>query len=174
MTNQSNPWAVLIEAAETRVSAARQNERNAALDVVKHSAIALRGLVNNGELPDPERMVFLRALLDSLVEIERGVDPTLALHLRPDGRVRDENLAGRDLLLFVRVGQALDYLVRERGHTRSDGPTEEAQRQVARETGVSVALVKKTWTQLGASRAWAKMREFGWGDRPKSLTGKKG
>jgi len=168
MTNQSNPWSVLIEAAESRVSAARQNERNAALDVVKHSVIALRGLVNYGHLPDPERMVFLRALLDSLVEIEQGADPTLALHLRPVGRVRDENLFGRDLLLFVRVGQALDHLVIERRHTRGDRPTDEAQRQVARETGVSVALVKKTWQQLGASRGWAKMRELGWRDRTKA------
>ncbi|MBK8863537.1 MAG: hypothetical protein IPN37_05830 [Betaproteobacteria bacterium] len=43
----------MIEAAEIRVNAARKNERNAALDVVKHSVIALRGLVNYGHLPDP-------------------------------------------------------------------------------------------------------------------------
>ena len=168
MTTQSNPWPVLIEAANTRVSAARQNERNAALDVVKHSAVALRGLLDNGEMPDPERMVFLRALLESLVDIEGGTDPTTAMHFRPVGRVRDENLFGRDLRLFVRVGQTFDHLVQVRGRTRGDRPLDEAQRQVSGEFGYSVELVKKTWHQLGASKGWAQMREIGWLDLPKS------
>ena len=160
MNDRLDPWECLIKVANARVSAAKRGEKNAALDVVSHCAVALRGLVRYGETPDPERMVYLGALLKSLERIEDGTDPVAALHLRPKGRVRDESLLGRDILLFVKIGHALDELTGRRGHTRSDSPVAVALKRAQKETGRSDAQMKKVWQDFGARRGWKRFREF--------------
>ena len=159
MNQSSGPWERLIVVANARVSAAERGEKNAALDVVSHCAVALRGLVR-GEMPDPERMVYLGALLNSLERIEDGTDPVAALHLRPKGRVRDESLLARNILLFVDIGHALDELTGGKGHTRSDSPVAAALKRVQKETGRSDAQIKKVWQDFGAARGWERWREL--------------
>ncbi len=164
MCTESDEWVDLIEGARARVAAAKGErdggvaDRNAALEIVRQSAIALRDILNHGLMPDQRRVVFLHALLASLERIEAGDDPVGALHLRPKGRVRDEKLFGRELSLFVRVGWALDARTKQ-GDTRGDRPTYEAQKQVAKSAGQTIDNVKKVWQKFGGAHEWASVRD---------------
>jgi hypothetical protein len=162
--------ADLIDAARNRIGAAAR-DRNAALDVIRYSVVSLRDLLRHGMTPDPERTVYLGALLEALEQIEQGTDARDALHLRPSGRVRDETLLARDLLTFVRIGQRIDEL-EKRGDTRGDGPVAQAQREIQQEIakahrqspakvrGQSLAKVRKVWTAHGAMRGWDDLRDL--------------
>jgi hypothetical protein len=156
----THPWPSLAELAGQRVGAAAR-DRNAAMEVIRQSAVALRDLLQHGVHPDLERAVYLFALLGALEQIEGGAEAADALHLRPSGRVRDETLFARDLRLFVRIGQRLDELIK-RGDDRRDKPVAQAQCDIARRSGRSLAHVRKLWSRLGGKKGWQQMRDL-WG-----------
>ena len=158
MGDKPSLYAELIDAARIRIGAAAR-DRNAALDVIRHSAVALRDLLRHGMTPDPERAVYLGALLEALEQIEQGTDARDALYLRPSGRVRDETLFARDLLTFVRIGRRVDELTK-RGATRGDSPVAQAQREIAKAGRQSLAKVRKVWTAHGAMRGWDDLRDL--------------
>ena len=143
----------LVAAARCRVDAAPK-DKNAALDVIQQSAVALRDLLRHGVKPDPERAVYLAALLEALERIEAGADATTALHLKQSHRVRDENQFFRDLALWRRVGKELDRLTLERGHTRQDKPVHAALESVANAQKLSVPTVRKAWGRFGSAEGW--------------------
>ena len=158
MAKEPFDWATLVEAAQLTVAAAPR-DKNAALEIVEQSAVAIRSLLKHGDQPDPERCVYLGALLASLERIQSGEVAMDALHLTPKGRVRDPGLFQRDLLLFVRVGQAFDDLL-VRGRTRGDKPLDEAKCAVEKRTGQSRATINKVWTRFGAASGWAELRSL--------------
>lgn len=149
-------WTDLIEGARLRCADASKN-RNAALDVIRQSAVALRGLLHHDTAPDPERRVYLAGLLKALERIEDGTEPASALNLRPTGRTRDERLFGRNLKAFILVGRELDKLT-ESGQTRGDKPIDEAKRRAAKATGLPRATIDRLWTDFGSSQGWKELR----------------
>ncbi len=160
MDTSPNFYGDLRAAARNRIAAAPR-DRNAALDVIRYSTVALRDLLRHGMAPDPVRAVYLEALLEALKQIEQGKDARDALHLRPSGRVRDESLFARDLLTFVRIGQRVDEL-KKRGATRGDSPVAQAQKEIAKARKQSVAKVRRVWTDYGAMQGWDDLRDL-WG-----------
>lgn len=175
--DSDDPWGPSLEAAHEAVKRARSGDLHAARDVLSNAVIAIRSLmqfeeadpnrlrldVTNledqrrlvfNEPPDPHRLVYLRGLLLSLIEIENGTPPIEALHLVPPPR-RPDNPAipARNVLLFVMVGQALDRLV-EKGWTRMDRPIAEAIAEVATQTGASPETVQKAWSTYGSAKGW--------------------
>ena len=160
MGEAPNFYDDLKAAARSRIAAAPR-DRNAAMDLIRHSTVALRDLLRHGMAPDPERSVYLEALLEALEQIEQGKDARDALHLRPSGRVRDESLFARDLLTFVRTGQRVDELMK-RGATRGDSPVAQAQRETAKARKLSAPKVRKVWTDFGAMQGWDDLRDL-WG-----------
>ncbi len=149
-------WTDLVEAAKVRIAAASR-DKNAALEVLSQSAVALRDLLNHDLMPDPKRKEYLRALLSALDLIVDGNDPTSVLHLSQGHRVRDEKLWGRNLALFIDTGREVDRL-RSRGHTRGDKPVQAAQQSVAKQWSLSLDTVKKAWHLLGSEDGWSQLR----------------
>lgn len=149
-------WADLVESAKARIAAAPL-DKNAALDVLRQSAVALRDLLNHNLRPDPERSEYLGALLAALELIVNGKDPTTALHLSQGHRVRDQRLLSRNIAVFIDIGLEVDRL-RGLGHTRSDKPVLAAQRSVAKQRSLSFELVKKAWHLNGGEDGWKELR----------------
>lgn len=154
MSTQPGFYEDLVESAQARVAAAPR-DKNAALDIVRRSAVALRGLVRHREMPDPEMLVYLAALLGSLERIEHGEDPRSALNLRASGRVRDQKLWSRSLALFIAVGRELDKL-NASGESRGDSPTRRAIETVAKRS--PRPSVEAAWKNLGATEGWIEIR----------------
>lgn len=149
-------WSSLVESARARIAAAPR-DKNAALDVVRQSTVALRDLLNHDLMPDPERKEYLRAILSALELIEDGNDPTAVLHLSQGHRVRDERLWGRNLALFIDIGREVDRL-RGRGHTRGDKPVQKALDAIAKQWALSVETAKKAWHLHGSEEGWNRLR----------------
>jgi hypothetical protein len=147
----------LVVVARARIAAASKN-KNAALDVVRQSAVALRGLLSHGQMPDPERCVYLEGLLNALERIEGGEDPTKAMHLRPSGRTRDEKLFGRNLAAFIDIGREFDRLS-ALGRTRGDRPIDEAKSTVSKRRCIPRQTIDKVWTMFGSAKGWANLRD---------------
>ncbi len=150
-------WTDLISSATARVAAAPR-DKNAALDVLEQSAVALRDLLGHDQLPDPERKVYLAALLVALEAMLDGAEPRDALHLAQQHRRRDEGLFGRDFLLFMDIGRAVDARL-ARGHTRGDKPVEEAKKAVAKASMQNMATIEKVWSEFGAQAGWQRLRD---------------
>lgn len=184
MKNQKpgDPYATHIEAAnECAKRAVTENDRGAALRVIEQSLIAIRGLMqfeepdetklrlNTSDLtdprrlvfhepPEPHRLVYLRALGLLLERVLAGLPVEEALSLsKPSHREANQNIAIRDVLLFVQVGEQLDRLA-ARGLTKVDKPTDLAIREVAKNNGVSLATAQKAWSNHGSATGWAKYK----------------
>lgn len=143
-----------IELANRQVELAKMGNFQAGNEVVAQSAIAIRDYLK-GDPPDAYRLVFLRALLESLDAIQAGADPLDALSLRrPSHRPPDITTQIRNVWLFQLVGEELDRLTVARGHTRQDKPTDAAIKKVAKERGLSTDVVAKAWRDLGGARGW--------------------
>ena len=149
-------WLDLIESARARISAA-SHDKNAALDVLRQSAVALRDVLNHKMLPDPERSEYLRALLDALKLIVDGGDATTVLHLSQGHRVRDEKLWARDIAMFIGIGREVDRL-RGEGKTRDDKPVLTAQRSIAKRWSLGLETAKAAWHLYGGDRGWKSWR----------------
>lgn len=149
-------WTDLIASAHIRCAGAPK-DRNAALEVISQSVVALRDLLHHDLAPDPERRVYLASLLAALERIEDGAEPASALHLRPTGRTRDERRFGRHLAAFIEVGRELDKL-KEAGWTRGDKPIDEAKGRTVKATGLSRDTIDKLWTEFGAGKGWERLR----------------
>lgn len=150
---QPNEWAELVEGARHQVERAREGDYLSAMEIVSQSAIALRGLLRHNDPPDPYRRVYLEGLLAGLERIEAGEEPTDALSLRkPPHRIANPNIAVRDALVFVLIGEELDRLNSGRGTLAA--PTRTALENVAARRRMSVAKVQKVWTEHGAVAGW--------------------
>ena len=150
-------WRNATEAAHLTVKRAEDGDAGAGAQVLSQAIIGLRCMLRDKEPPDPHRLVYLLALLESLEGIEQGGDPGSALHLKQGHRRVDAAKDLRDVLLFVSVGKALDELTLGRGHTRQDGPVAAALKSVAKNKE-DLATVQKAWRMFGAKSGWAKSR----------------
>lgn len=184
MKNQKrgDPFATHIDAAnECAKRALRENDRGAALRVIEQSLIAIRGLMqfeepdesklrlNTSDLndprrlvfnaaPEPHRLVYLRALGLLLERVLAGLPAEEAMSLsKPSHREANQNIAIRDVLLFVQVGEHLDRLV-ARGLTKGDKPIDAAIKEVVENNGVSRATVQKAWSNHGSAKGWAEYK----------------
>jgi hypothetical protein len=142
---EGNFWERHIEAATLTVQRANDGDAHAAAHVLAEAIIGLRGWLRHGEGPDPHRLVYLKGLLACLEEIERGTDPADALHLKHGHRPESQGAAIRDVLLWKAVGEELDRLTNERGHTRMDKPTAAAIAAVAKQWNEGEPTVSKAW-----------------------------
>ena len=149
-------WTGLVDAARARIAAAPR-DKNAALEILSQSVVALRDLLHHELMPDPERKEYLRAVLSALELIVDGNDPTTVLHLSQGHRIRDERLWGRGLALFIDMGREVDRL-RSRGDTRGDKPVQAAQQSVAKQWSLSLDTVKKAWHSHGSEDGWSQLR----------------
>ena len=143
-----------IEAATLAVARANDGDASAGTDVLAEAIIGLRGWLRNGEAPDPHERIYLEALLASLEQIERGQDPADALHLKHGHRPKNESIGVRDVVLWKAVGEELDRLTTERGHTRMDKPTKAAIAAVAKQWNVGAPTVQKAWGKYGGTDGW--------------------
>lgn len=155
---KNGEWSELLELANSSVERAKSGDYPAAMEVISQSVIGLRGVLDNRELPDPFRAVFLRALLTSLEEIEQGQDPQAALRLRkPTHRVADPDLPLRNALLFVLVGEELDRLTGSEASEHAS-PVRAAIERVAERRGLTVATLTKVWTEHGSRSGWERRK----------------
>lgn len=144
----------LIDLATECVELAKQGNFQSGMEVIIQSRIAIRGLIEHGESPDPFRVIFVKALLDSLDSIVAGGDPLDCLSLRkPRNRLPDPAIPVRNVLLWTKVGGELDRLT-ERGHTRQDKPIEAAIKSVSKEMKLDIEVVGKAWRDLGGAEGW--------------------
>lgn len=153
---EKSDWTDLVASAKARIAAAPR-DKNAALEVVGQSAVALRDLVHHDLLPDPMRLEYLRALLAALELIEAGEDPVKALHLSQGHRIRDEKLWARNFGLFIKIGREVDRL-KGRGHTRGDKPVQAALHAIAKQWSLSLETAKKAWQLHGSEKGWNQLR----------------
>lgn len=159
MSSEVRPfdWTDRIASATARVAAAPR-DKNAALDVLEQSAVALRDVLGHDQLPDPERKVYLSALLKAVEAVLEGAEPRDALHLAQRHRRRDEGLFGRDFRLFMDIGRAVDARL-ARGHTRGEKPVEEAKKAVAKASKQKMATIERIWGEFGAQAGWRRLRD---------------
>lgn len=175
-------FATHIEAANICARRAiNEQDRGAALRVIEQSLIAIRGLMqfeepdesklrlNTSDLndprrlvfnaaPEPHRLVYLRALGLLLERVIAGLPAEEALSLsKPSHREANQNIAIRDALLFVQVGEHLDRLVAS-GLTKGDKPIDAAIKAVAGNNGVSRATVQKAWSNHGSAKGWTEYK----------------
>lgn len=147
MAESGDPWAKVIEAATENLREIDKGDIPAARDALQNAAIGLRDVLA-GRLPDPLRRTYLQFLLQSLEQIERGVDPRKALGLWGSNRIHRD----RDHALFLRVGQELDRLRAQSGEIET--PVARAIQVVAKQTHCGRATVEKAWKIHGGEDAW--------------------
>jgi hypothetical protein len=145
----------VLNAAKHTIERAKAGDDSAGMSVINQCIVALRDVVKSGTLPDMERVLYLRSLLDSLELItDESIDPTRALCLEKSrGRPQDPYKLAKDLKIFVTVGGKYDELI-ERGYTRGDSPITEAIKRASKELGVSTASVQKVWSEHGSAAGW--------------------
>lgn len=177
MTQDEDPYAILIEAANLCCEKALSGDRGASLTVLEQSVIAIRGLLQFEEsdpnklrldtrdlndkrrlifheAPSPHRLVYLRALAAMLERVLDGMPLEDAMSLKkPPHREANPSLAIRDVAMFVAVGQELNRLI-ARGHTRQDKPVDASIRAVAKRFNVSRESVRSAWSLYGAEEGW--------------------
>ena len=143
----------LLEIANRQVELAKLGNFQAGSEIVIQGAIAIRDFLK-GDPPDEYRLIFLKALLESLDAIQAGADPLDALSLRrPDHRPADISVQVRNVLLFTLVGAEVDRLT-AKGQTHQDKPTDKAIRTVAKARKLTVDVVAKAWRNLGGAKGW--------------------
>jgi hypothetical protein len=143
--------ADLVPMALAQVRKAKDGDVRAARYVLAEAAVALRDLLGEtGELdrgprqmPDVERMEYLRYLLWALEKIQDGAAPQRALGIWTDNRPPTLS-SGRDYALFFDV-------CREHSRTRD---VNSAIASVTRHRKVGKWTVRKAWQFWGARRAW--------------------
>ncbi|WP_445780437.1 hypothetical protein [Shewanella sp.] len=85
--SEKDEWAgsmvdpLVIAAAKFKVEQARNGDYSPGLELVGDCALAIRDIVIRGNLPDAERQLYLKALIDSLEKILDGVEPARAMYL---------------------------------------------------------------------------------------------
>ena len=99
-------WSDLVEMARAHVAKAEAGDARMASRVLEQSAVALRGVIR-GEIPDRERIEYLRFLLAALEEIGKGVKAARALGLGESGRPTSIS-PDRYIWLFFAVGLKYD------------------------------------------------------------------
>ena len=147
------------EIARGQAIRASNGDPVAAASVLSDCIIGLRSVIEQGVIPEADRVESLRFLYEALVEIiELGEEPRDALRLvQPDHRPANDALGVRDVRLFVLVGQHSDALT-SRGHTRFDKPINGAIKSVAKSERLSTATVQKAWSKYGSEKGWAKLK----------------
>lgn len=145
---------LVIEAAKFKVERASNGDYSAGLELVRDCALALQDIVIGGNLPDAERQLYLKALIDSLEKILDGVEPARAMCLeKSPGRPADPQKLARDLNVFIFVGEEYERL-NARGHTKTDEPIAFALQSAANRFGLSLASIQKTWSEFGSLDGW--------------------
>ena len=144
----------VITAAKLKVERAINGEYSAGLELVGDCALALRDIVTKGNLPDAERQLYLKALLESLEKIADGVEPARAMSLEKSyGRPADPQKLARDLNVFMWVGKEYERL-NARGHTKNDEPIASALKSAASRFSLSLASTQKIWSEYGSLDGW--------------------
>ena len=104
-TPEQPPDSHLIDLATNCVEMAKQGNFQSGMEVIIQSRTAIRGLLEHGEAPDTFRVIFLKALLESLDAIVEGNDPLDSLSLRkPRHRLPDPSIPVRNVLIWTKVG----------------------------------------------------------------------
>jgi hypothetical protein len=146
----------VIATAKYKVERASNGEYSAGLELIGDCALALRDIVTKGNLPDAERQLYLKALLESLEKIVDGVEPARAMYLeKSHGRPADPQKLARDLSVFLLVGKEYERLTK-RGLTKSDKPIAEALTLATKSFGLSLAATQKIWSDFGSLEGWAR------------------
>jgi hypothetical protein len=142
----------VLNAAKYTIERAKAGNDSAGMSVINQCIVALRDVVKSGTLPDMERVLYLRSLLESLELItDDSVKPARALCLEKSrGRPQDQYKLAKDLKIFITVSRKYDELI-ERGHTRGDSPVTEAIKQASKELGASTTSVQKVWSEHGSA-----------------------
>lgn len=156
--NDSNNGAcdvdALCEVARHDVQRAQEGSRTSGQRVVRLAAVALRNLLDRGQMPSPRDSVYLRALLESIEAIGmKREDANAALHLKPSHRPEDPDRPVEQQLLFVEVGREYDCL-KTKGDIRSDAPIRRAIQVIAKRNATTPARVKHAWKTFGAEDGW--------------------
>jgi len=145
---------LVIAAAKHRVERASAGDYVAGLDVIGECVLALRDIVQMGRLPDAERQLYLKALLESLEKIVEGVEPSRAMCLeKSNGRPVDPQKLSRDLNVYMLVGQEYERLT-ARGHTQNDKPIAYALELASSRFGLTLAATQKIWSDYGSLAGW--------------------
>lgn len=159
--SEANPWADLVEAARHRVGRAAAGDYEAARAVLTDCAIAIRGVLGQRQLPDPERAISLQYLLDALEQIVgAGIDARKALGVYVGNRPSQSDALTRDFVLFVRVGREFERL---RAEGADVATVRAAQLNVARtwkRDTKATDTVRKAWQSMGGLQAWATVRDM--------------
>jgi hypothetical protein len=147
----------LIDAAENTIKLAEKFDRRAVMAALEQSAVTLRGIVQFRLLPDLERMVYLRFLLNSVERILDGQDPKKALRLFHQNRPQSVNQTSRDFKIFMAIGYAYEQL---KGHEIQS--VEIAIKQVLKKSipdleNNGVHSLRKAWQSCGGLKAWKKV-----------------
>ena len=148
----------LIELALSELANAQKGDAAAAKRVLANCAIALRGLIERNEVPDPERTVSLGFLLTGLEAIQEGVDARKALGLFVGNRPALGDPLARDFNLFYAVGSELERL---KSLAADAGGVRAAQGNVARKFRLGpkgADTVRKSWERLGGLRGWRSLK----------------
>jgi len=152
MRDRDDPWRESVELAQEITRRANAGNVPAAMDALRGAAVGLRdvlgGVLVEGRLPDPERRIYLRFLLNALEQIDQGIEPGKALGIWGGKRVSED----RDVTLFLKVGVALDRLRAK--SIDVEKPVARAIEIVAKRTGCGTPTVEKAWKSYGGEDAW--------------------
>jgi len=149
----------VMNGAKSTIERAKAGNNSAGMSVIIQSIVALRDVLETGTLPDKERVLYLKSLLESLDLIAgESVDPARALCIEKSrGRPRNPDKLARDLRIVMVIGRRYDELI-ERGHTREDSLMKEAIKQASNQLGESKATVQKVWSEYGSVHGWQRIR----------------
>lgn len=138
----------LVEMAREQVRLAEHGNVLAAKRVVEFAAQALRGVLR-GDLPDPERRIYLEFIAGALENIIQGGDAAKALGTWTNTRPHQVS-PDREALIIFSVGMALEKL----HQAKVSSPVKQAIANVARRLKIGKSVVEKTWKQAGGEDAW--------------------
>ena len=147
----------LIDAAENTIKLAEKSDRRAVMAAVEQSAVALRGIVQFRLMPDSERLVYLRFLLNSVERILDGHDPQKALRLFHQNRPQSVDETSRDFKIFLAIGRAYEGLKGYESQSVDASIKFVCKKPPPSLENISIHSLRKAWQSCGGLKAWKKV-----------------
>lgn len=138
--------------ARQQVRLVEQGNVLAAKRVAEFAAQALRGVLA-GELPDPERRVYLEFIAPALESISQGMDARKALGTWANTRAHQVP-PDRETAIILAVGQELEKLRRTQTRSPVKLAIGNVAKRFAKRWKITVPVVEKTWKKAGGEDAW--------------------